>query len=68
MNTKRLTAAQLAELPYLTLEQTAQLLQCSTEHIRRQVRTGTLPGAVNVCGVYRVRTDELLKLNGQVAS
>jgi excisionase family DNA binding protein len=60
MNTKKLTAAQLAEMPLLTIEQAAQLLQCSTEHLRRQARAGTLPGLVTMCGVYRVRTDALL--------
>jgi excisionase family DNA binding protein len=52
--------AQLAELPYLTIEQAAQLLQVSPEHLRRQARAGTLPGLVTVVGVYRVRTNELL--------
>ncbi len=62
MSTKKMTPAQLAELPLLTIEQTAQLLQCSTEHLRRQARAGTLPGLVTVCGVYRVRAEELLKV------
>jgi predicted site-specific integrase-resolvase len=62
MSTKKMTPAQLAELPLLTIEQTAQLLQCSPEHLRRQARAGTLPGCVTVCGVYRVRTEELLKV------
>jgi predicted site-specific integrase-resolvase len=61
MNTKKMTPAQLAEMPLLTLDQAAQLLQCTTEHLRRQARAGTLPGLVTVCGVYRVRTDALLK-------
>ena len=46
MSTKKMTPAQLAELPLLTIEQTAQLLQCSPEHLRRQARAGTLPGCV----------------------
>ena len=57
---KKIPTAQLAEMPLLTIEQAAQLLQCSTEHLRRQARAGTLPGFVTVCGVYRVRTDALL--------
>ena len=60
MTTKKLTPAQLLDLPLLTIEQAAQLLQCSPEHLRRQARAGTLPGLVTVCGVYRVRTDALL--------
>lgn len=60
MSTKMKTATQLSELPLLTLDQTAQLLQCSVEHVRRQARAGTLPGLVTVAGVYRVKTDQLL--------
>lgn len=58
--TKKMTAAQLADLPVLTLDQAAQLLQCSAEHLRRQARAGTLPGLMVVAGVYRVHTAELL--------
>jgi hypothetical protein len=56
----KLPTRELAELPYLTLDQTAQLLQVSTEHIRRQARAGTLPGCESILGVYRVRTSVLL--------
>ena len=38
MTTKKLTPAQLLDLPLLTIEQAAQLLQCSPEHLRRQAR------------------------------
>lgn len=55
-----LTTRELPDLPYLTLEQTAQLLQVSTEHVRRRARAGTIPGLETVLGVYRVRTSELL--------
>ena len=48
MSTKKMTPAQLAELPLLTIEQTAALLQRSPEHLRRQARAGTLPGLVIV--------------------
>jgi predicted site-specific integrase-resolvase len=60
MPTKQLPAKELAELPYLTLEQTAKLLQVSTEHVRRRARAGTLPGCERVLGVWRVRSSELL--------
>jgi excisionase family DNA binding protein len=58
--TKKMTPAQLAEMPLLTIEQAAQLLQCSSEHLRRQARAGTLPGLVNVAGIYRIRRSALL--------
>ncbi len=57
---EKLTPAQLLDLPLLTLEQTAQLLQCSPEHLRRQARAGTLPGLVVVAGVYRIDRAKLL--------
>ncbi len=60
MSTKKMTARELAELPVLTLDQAAQLLQCSPEHLRRQARAGNLPGLVTVAGVYRVKADALL--------
>jgi len=60
--TKKMTPAQLADLPLLTLDQCAQVLQTSTEHVRRQARAGMLPGLVTVAGVYRVRTDALLQV------
>lgn len=60
MVTKQLPAKELAELPWLTLEQAAQLLQVSTEHVRRRARAGTLPGCERVLDVYRVRTSVLL--------
>jgi predicted site-specific integrase-resolvase len=59
--TKQLPARELAELPWLTLEQTAQLLQVSTEHVRRRARAGTLPGCECILGVYRVRTSKLME-------
>ena len=43
MPTKQLAAEQLAELPYLTLEQCARLLQVSKEHVRRRARATTCP-------------------------
>ena len=58
--TKQLPARELAELPYLTLEQCSVLLQVSTEHVRRRARAVTLPGCTKVLDVYRVRTSELL--------
>jgi hypothetical protein len=59
-DTKHLTARELAELPYLTLEQCAALLQVSTEHVRRKARANDVPGLERVLGVWRVRTAELL--------
>ncbi len=59
MAKNKMTAQQLLDMPLLTIEQAAQVLQCSAEHLRRQARAGSLPGLVNVCGVYRVRTDAL---------
>ena len=58
--TKHIPASQLVDLPWLTLEQTAQLLQVSTEHVRRRARAGTLPGCERVLDVWRVRTSALL--------
>lgn len=50
----------LARLEYLTAEQAAELLQCSAEHIRRQIRLGNVPGVVRTVGLIRIRTDALL--------
>jgi hypothetical protein len=60
VSTTKQLPSELAQLPFLTLEQCAQLLQVSTEHVRRQARAGTLPGLENVLGVYRVRASALL--------
>ncbi len=57
---EKLTPAKLVELPLLTIDQAAQLLQCSPEHLRRQARAGTLPGLVTMCGVYRIDRAKLL--------
>jgi hypothetical protein len=57
-------AAALAELPLLTLAQTAEVTQTSVEHVRRKYRAGELPGAVRVAGVVRVKTSELLAAGG----
>lgn len=43
--TKQLPARELAELPYLTLEQCSVLLQVSTEHVRRRARAGSYRAA-----------------------
>ena len=57
---KDVSPSELVKLPYLTLDQTARVLQVSHEHVRRQAKAGTLPGAERVLGVWRVRTSVLL--------
>lgn len=55
----------LEGLTFLTVQQTSELLQCSKEHVYRQIRAGHVPGAEYVLGVWRIRTDALL---GRVGS
>jgi len=55
----------LESLTFLTVQQTSDLLQVSTEHVYRKIRANELPGAEFVLGVWRVRTDVLL---GRVGS
>jgi hypothetical protein len=52
--------ARLEDLTYLTPRQVAVLLQCSEEHVRRQIRAGKVRGAEKILGVIRVRTSVLL--------
>jgi excisionase family DNA binding protein len=58
------TPSELVQLPFLTTEQVATLLQCSVEHVRRQVRLGKVPGVEVHLGVVRIRTTELLSAGG----
>ena len=52
--------AHLESMTFLTLEQVAELLHVTPEHVRRQWRKGVLPGAGVILGVVRVRTAVLL--------
>lgn len=52
--------SELTQLEYLTTEQAAILLQCTPEHIRRQIRAGKVPGVERKLGLVRIRTSELL--------
>jgi excisionase family DNA binding protein len=45
----------------LTVEEAAALLRCSTKHVRRQIKGGTMPGLVRIgMRVYRINRTKLL--------
>jgi len=60
MKKKIESPSELAQLPFLTADQVAVLLQCTPEHVRRQIRAGKVPGVERHLGVVRIRTSELL--------
>ena len=55
------TSKELMELPLLTIDQTAQLLQCAKKTVQDKIKNGSLP-VVKLGRVVRINTTKFLKL------